>query len=161
MLSSDSRKMSKYEKKKQRSSVLDLHSLLKSLALYIRKWVVLFTLNFLTFYSSPVLREWPSACSLQPFPLLAGHCVSEASCLQASDKRRAAFCGRGAGKDVSTRSLFQPDSSLCLHKARFPVMARSIWYLVSGLLFWAGTLENTTVSTRNTSEWVPWSPYMT
>lgn len=156
VLSSDSRKMSKYKRRKQRSSLLDLHSLLKSLALDSRKWVVVFILHSPPFSPSPVLRERPSACSPQPLSLLAGHFVSQVSCRHSSWQDRGcllperAVDGRGDGGTVC---------SLGLHEPWLPGMVRSTWYLVSGLLFWAGTLHNITVSTRNTCcEWAPLLP---
>lgn len=149
VLSSDSSRMSKYERKKQRSSVLDLRSLLKSLALYIRKWVVLFILNFLTFYSSPVLWKWPSARSLQPFPLLSGLVTREGLPLASEGCEWMLWLGAPSCQTVSF---------LCLHKAQLPVMAGSMWYLVLGLLFRTGTLDNIRFSPRHTCEWVSWLP---
>lgn len=142
VLSSDSRRMSKYKRRKQRSFVLDLHSLLKSLALYIRNWVVLFIFNFLTFYSSLVLREWPSAHSLSLSLSLLGIVSAKWAAFIAGDKCRAASCQRRVWMNVVTRSPSKLGSSLCLHKAQLAVTERSVWYLVLGFLLCAGALHN-------------------
>lgn len=105
--------------------------------------------------SSPVLREWPSARSLQPFPLLAGHCVHEASCLQSWWQEKPASYSRGVWMNAVTSSLFLPGRSVCLRKAQLPGRVGSMWYLVSGLLFSARTLDNITVPRRNTCKWEP------
>lgn len=135
------------QEKQTKVSVPDLHSLLTSLALYIREWVVLFILNVLPFLFLPLLREGPSAHFPQPFPLCAGHYVSAASCLQSWWQEKGCLLPERGGQDVTTRSPFLPHTSRGL--SRLPGVDRSMWYPVSGLPFWAGAWDNITVSTEH------------
>lgn len=145
VLSSDSRKMSKYKRRKQRSSVLDLHSLLKSLALYIREGVVLFIFNILPFSSSlSVERGHQLAPHSSSLPVL-GHCVRPASCLQSWWRDESCVSLERGGWGVLTRSPCLLQTSCCFHKAQLPGMARSVWYPVSRVLLWAGSLQGTLV----------------
>ena len=128
-------------RRKQRSSVLDLHSLLKSLAVYIRERVVLFIFKILLFSSSPSIERGhqlaPRSSSL-PVP---GHCVCAASCLQ-SWWRDESWVSLERGRwGVLIRSPWLPQTSGCFCEAQLPGMARSVWYPVSRVLLWAGSLQ--------------------
>lgn len=132
VLSSDSRKMSKYKRKQGLLCWICIpfwnlwHFTSEGVGLFI------FSISCLSLHSLSIERGHQLAPRSSSLPVL-GHCVCPASCLQSWWWDESCVSLEEGGWGVLTRSPCLPQTSCCFYEAQLPGMATSVWY--PGLMY--------------------------